>query len=315
MLKRGGKHSDTVRAAGREMKAAAPSALNGAVGGLALALQFLTVLPVRTPQQPRPAGERGQTDQAADQADPAPNMATALPWFPLIGALIGAALALLDWALRSSLSPGVRSALVLVVMAGLTGMLHLDGFIDCCDGLLGVRSAERRLAILRDSRVGAYGVIGGGLLLLLRFAALSALAQPETRALALIAAPLLGRWSMVYAIERFPYARSSGVGAPFRSSGARLAWATALAYPLLVLVCALLGATGGAMPLLQTLALAITLGAAAFVVTLGATAWMSGRLDGGLTGDTYGALNECVEVATLVLVPLIVVVIPHLSHI
>jgi adenosylcobinamide-GDP ribazoletransferase len=184
----------------------------------------------------------------------------------------------------------------------------LDGFIDCCHGLLGVRSTERRLAILRDSRVGAYGVIGGCLLLLLRFAALAALVRPDMRVLALIAAPLLGRWSMVYAIVRYPYARPTGVGAPFRASVRHLTWASALAGLLLASVCVVLG-----WPTLsQALTWAGLAAGTTLLTSIGATAWMSRRLDGGLTGDTYGALNECVEVVILVLVPIIFAAGAHL---
>ncbi|HLY32275.1 MAG TPA: adenosylcobinamide-GDP ribazoletransferase, partial [Ktedonobacterales bacterium] len=95
----------------------------------------------------------------------APDMGRALPWFPLVGALLGAILVLVDWALTPLLSLGVRDALLLALAALMTGMLHLDGFVDCCDGLLGARSVERRLEIMRDSRVGAYGALGAALLL------------------------------------------------------------------------------------------------------------------------------------------------------
>ncbi|MGZ3598640.1 MAG: adenosylcobinamide-GDP ribazoletransferase [Ktedonobacterales bacterium] len=267
------------------------------LAGLPLALQFLTVLPVAAPSR-----------SSTDSVQP-PRMDAALPWFPLVGALIGIVLAAIDWALRPALSLGVRSAIVLAVAAGVTGMLHLDGFIDCCDGLLGVRSTERRLAILRDSRVGAYGIIGGCLLLLLRFAALTALARPDMRVLALIAAPLLGRWSMVYAIVRYPYARPTGVGVPFRASIRHLAWATALAGLLLAGACAVVG--WPALP--QTLIWAVLVAGSALLTSIGATVWMSRRLDGGLTGDTYGALNECVEVVILVLFPIIFAAGAHLT--
>src|SRR6476661_4145503 len=108
------------------------------LAGLALAVEFLTVLPVR----------RAHVDEPVS-AEP-PDMARALPWFPWVAALLA------------------FDALV-------TGMLHLDGFVDCCDALLGTRTVERRLEILRDSRVGAYGALGGALLLIAKFAALTAL--------------------------------------------------------------------------------------------------------------------------------------------
>ena len=134
-------------------------------------------------------------------------MAQALPWFPLVGTLLGLALVILDLALSIFFPLGIRAVGLLVFDALITGMLHLDGFVDCCDALLGTRSVERRLDILRDSRVGAYGALGGALLLIARFAALSTLVGPP-RILALLVAPMLGRWGMVYAVARYPYARA-----------------------------------------------------------------------------------------------------------
>jgi len=294
------------------------------LSGVSLAVEFLTILPVwrlRT-RRGAAASSSGQ-DEAASAA---PDMSRALPWFPLVGVLIGAALALADWALTPLLAIGVRDALLLALAAALTGLLHLDGFVDCCDGLLGVRSVERRLEIMRDSRVGAYGALGGALLLIARFAALGALASgSELRALALVAAPLLGRWAMVYAVARYPYARAAGAGSPFRARdgagglGRRLAQATTWSAGLLAIAVALLaglgvlhmGASGVtlAIPanLSRTLVIAALLVAAlwlvAFVVTLGWARWAARKLGGGLTGDTYGALNELIELAVLVCAP------------
>ncbi|HKD76152.1 MAG TPA: adenosylcobinamide-GDP ribazoletransferase, partial [Ktedonobacterales bacterium] len=120
------------------------------MAGFFLALQFLTVLPAR----------------AKRLADDAPHMEQALPWFPLVGALLGGVLAGGDWALSGLFTRDTRDIFLVAAMALLTGMLHMDGFIDCCDGLLGTRSVERRLEILRDSRVGAYGAIGAAILVL-----------------------------------------------------------------------------------------------------------------------------------------------------
>lgn len=266
-----------------------------------LALQFLTVLPL----------PRVSLSAEGHESSSRPSMATALPWFPLVGALIGALLALTDRVLAlAAVSLSVRSALVLIVAAGITGMLHLDGFIDCCDGLLGTRSIERRLAILRDSRVGAYGVVGGGLLMILRFAALSALVQPDVRLLALTLAPLLGRWCMVWAVVRYPYARPVGVGTPFaQATGRHLAAATVVAALLVVGASVVIGTPTPFAVLVRAALLVV----AAVLVSRGMCGWMSRRLGGGLTGDTYGAINECVEVTVLILLPLLVTGTAHLA--
>jgi adenosylcobinamide-GDP ribazoletransferase len=276
-----------------ESEAGAPRSARSPLAGLLLALQFLTVIPV-----PRPRRGAGSA-----RAAPTPDMVLALPWFPAVGLLVGGLLALADRILAPVTGLALRSALLLAVTAGLTGMLHFDGFIDCCDALLGTRPSERRLEILRDSRVGAYGVVGGGLLLLIRFAALAALARPDLRLLALLIAPLLGRWSMVYAIARFPYARPAGLGSAFRAHGRHLALATLGAcVALAVLGVAVAVSVAPAHPW-SLVPLVACVALAALLVTLVVTHWISRRLDGGLTGDAYGALNECVEVATLVLLP------------
>src|SRR5258707_12888619 len=127
------------------------------MAGFLLAVEFLTVIPLR---RARVSAER---------------LEHALPFFPLVGALIGGAQATLDWLATPLLARGVRDALLMVFASLITGLLHLDGFVDCCDALLGTRSVERRLDILGDSRVGADGAVGGALYCVTCFAALVAL--------------------------------------------------------------------------------------------------------------------------------------------
>ncbi|HET8907238.1 MAG TPA: adenosylcobinamide-GDP ribazoletransferase [Ktedonobacterales bacterium] len=262
--------------------------------GLALAVEFLTVVPVR----------RVRSDAAADAAAAATvphDMSLALPWFPLVGAMLGLALVIVDWLLSLAFPLGVRSVGVLVFDALITGMLHLDGFVDCCDALPGRRSIERRLEILRDSRVGAYGALGGTLLMITRYAALTALVGP-LRWLALLAAPVLGRWAIVYVVSRYPYARSSGAGTPFRTRGAA-PFVLATGSMLLLLACNVL--VNGRLELTLTVAgvIAGLLLLAAIATMLGWGTWASRRLGGALTGDTYGAVCVLVELAVLLVVP------------
>ncbi|HEY1390948.1 MAG TPA: adenosylcobinamide-GDP ribazoletransferase [Ktedonobacterales bacterium] len=260
------------------------------LAGLALAVEFLTVLPVR----------RAHAD-AAVTAEP-PEMSRALPWFPPAGALLGLAFVGLDWALSFVFPLGIRAVALLAFDALVTGMLHLDGFVDCCDALLGTRTVERRLEILRDSRIGAYGALGGALLLIATFAALSALMSGPVRVLALLIAPILGRWSMVYAVTRYPYARTAGAGAPFRNRCiAQLVLATIV---MLVLLAASAFVVGSPIQAITAACvLAGLLFVAALLVLLGWLAWASRRLGGGLTGDTYGAACVLVELAVLVFAP------------
>lgn len=261
--------------------------------GLLLAIRFLTIVPV---PGPRTVGDADSTAFA--------DMSPALPWFPLVGALIGAGLSLLDWALSPVLSLPVRDAALLAASALVTGMLHLDGFVDCCDALLGAHSVERRLEILKDSRVGAYGAIGAGLLLIARFAALGEI-HGSVRVLALVAAPLLGRWGIVCALSFFPYARQHGLGSAFRRQVRYLIAASGVALVLLAVAAgvATLQMRGTAKSSSPAAITAGLLALIAIVVTLATAAWASRRLGGGLTGDTYGAVNELVEVAVLALTP------------
>lgn len=258
--------------------------------GLALAIEFLTVIPLR----------RSRTHAATAAGEP-PDMSRALPWFPLVGALLGLALVALDWALALVFPPGVRAAGLLAFDALITGILHLDGFVDCCDALLGTRTTERRLEILRDSRVGAYGALGGMLLLIARFAALTALVGPS-RELALVIAPILGRWGMVYAVTRYPYARTSGAGSPFQSrNSSHLILASGSLVALLTGIVWTVGSHH--LTLAAILMLTGLLLVAAVLTLLGWLAWASRRLGGGLTGDTYGAACVLVELAVWLFTP------------
>src|SRR3990172_5460697 len=116
----------------------------------------------------------------------------AVGFFPLVGLLV-AALLLSLWIL-------------------LSGALHLDGFLDACDGLFGGRSPEQRLHIMRDEAIGAFAFAGGAILLLLKFTALQ-----ETAPAALLLAPTLGRWAMALCIVAFPYARPEGLGSAMKA--------------------------------------------------------------------------------------------------
>ena len=127
---------------------------------LIVALGFLTALPL-----PRGGALRPEA------------LARSLGFFPVAGAIIGGLLLALDLALGLVLPVGVRSVLLLVALIAITRGLHFDGLMDVCDGLFGGFTPERRLEIMRDSRVGAFGVLGAAADLLLRYAALSSLAD------------------------------------------------------------------------------------------------------------------------------------------
>jgi adenosylcobinamide-GDP ribazoletransferase len=234
---------------------------------LAAALQFLTRVPPLV-RRPFTAAEMGQS----------------VACFPLVGLLLGGLLAGLDWLLNLAFPPLVVSALVLAVWVLATGAIHLDGFLDTCDGLFGGRTADERLRIMRDEHVGAFAVIGGMLLILMKF---SALAATPLRLPALLVAPICGRWAMSLAIVAFPYARDEGLGRTMKdNTGWRQAAVTTLiAFGAVTLI-------GGWVGLLAWFAAGCAAGVGARLVLT--------RLPG-LTGDVYGALCETVETLVLLL--------------
>jgi adenosylcobinamide-GDP ribazoletransferase len=176
----------------------------------------------------------------------------------------------------------VASALVLTGWIVCTGALHLDGFLDTCDGLFGGRTPEDRLRILRDERVGAFAVIGGILLLLIKFQSLAAIPQ---RSMALCLAPVMGRWGMTVAIVSFPYARAEGLGRALKDHAG---WSQTL-------LASAIGA-GAAWCTAGTFGLTIMLLSGAFVSLV--ALFVLKRLPG-LTGDIYGAICELLEVVVL----------------
>ena len=238
--------------------------------GLRSAAGFLTILPVA----PR------KTDEGLSAAG---------VWFPAVGLLLGAMLSAIDLLLRPSgreLPPLLVGVVLVGALAVLTRGLHLDGFMDTCDGLLGGYSRERRLEILRDPHVGAFAVVGVVCLLLVKCTALGAIPS-ESRLWVILFFPCLFRWAMLAVMGLFPYARSEGLGTVFLPGSGR--WR--LVSGLVVTIVAGVALTGW---------LGLVLVALAGLVAWAVGAWAV-RLLGGVTGDIYGAAGEAVEASTLVL--------------
>ena len=216
----------------------------------------------------------------------AQELGAAVGFYPLVGLILGGILLAADYGLSFFMPPLVRAALVLALWVILTGALHLDGFLDACDGLFGGYTPEARLEIMRDERVGAFALAGGALLLLLKFSTLSAI---PPIAPALLLAPVLGRWGMTFALVVFPYARLEGLGRAVKDNAGQqqLILATAIAL-LTSLVVAWWWADWRAL---------LAFAAAILTAWVGVKYTLS-RIPG-LTGDIYGALNEIIEVAVL----------------
>ncbi|HYG04900.1 MAG TPA: adenosylcobinamide-GDP ribazoletransferase [Stenotrophomonas sp.] len=239
------------------------------IDGLLVALGFLTRIPVPGALFARSGAQ-----------------ARSLPWYPLVGALIGVVLCALAWLLRDSAAL-LSAAILVVAWAALTGGLHLDGLADSADAWVGgMGDRERTLAIMKDPRSGPAGVAALVGVLLLKFAALASLPAPAWTALLL--APLLGRAALTAAFLCTPYVRAHGMGEGL-AAASRLACGLAL-----LLSC--VGAAG------------LGLRACWALLAAGAVFWLWRRAClrrlGGMTGDTCGALAEAVEVTVLVVLAL-----------
>ena len=242
------------------------------------ALKFLTILPVF----------KNRVDTAAE-------IRGSVVYYPVVGFIIGLVLVGLNWLFRLVLPPAVASGLLVVSLAFITGALHLDGFADTCDGLAGHKPVEARWQVMHDSRTGAFGVVGLVLLLLMKYVSLDSL-PPALLNGALLLAPLLGRWAMVFAIFAYPYARPEGLGRTIRQG---VGWGQFTAATLVTLALAVLAAWWAGCRYFYLSGPGIML-AVWVIIMLAARVFR--RLFAGLTGDTYGAINEIAELGTLVII-------------
>lgn len=226
--------------------------------------RFLTVIPVSWNSK-----DDGQFFQSS------------LIWFPFIGLFIGSATAFFTSLLITVLPATVLTVFAMIVLAGFSGCLHLDGLADSGDGLLCSRSRERALEIMRDSQTGAMGVIAVVFVLLGKYAALSSLSgTPFLVALLLI--PLAGRTAILISMAILPYARKGGgLGRLFYSKDSVVIAVLAL------LFCGMIMAFVSFNTALFCIA-AILLTVAIF------SFWCFKKL-GGATGDTLGAVCELTE--------------------
>lgn len=209
-------------------------------------------------------------------------MGRAVGWFPLVGVVLGFFLFGVNYAARLVFPPTVAAALTLSAWVIFTRAFHLDGFMDTCDGLFGGWTPERRLEIMKDSRMGAFGVAGGILVLLIEYSALSS--TPKLFPSILLAATL-GRWASPLVIHAFPYAREDGLGYEMKHN---VSWKEILLATLITGITAW-----------------FAFGWLGFILMIGAaivgflTALYAMRLLPGLTGDIYGTVTILVEMLIL----------------
>ncbi|MEK5405599.1 MULTISPECIES: adenosylcobinamide-GDP ribazoletransferase [Paenibacillus] len=276
---------------------------------VAAAFQFLTRLPVKA------------------ELDFSPELLKrSASYYPLVGVIIG----IIVWgiaALTAMVLPPLPCAiLTLAVWVWLTGGLHLDGWMDAADALFSYRSRERMLEIMKDSRVGAMGVIACVLLLMLKAALLYTVLVEQNVSGLLLLPMVWSRWFMVHAMKRWPKARNDdGLAARFADmsggrAGLAVFWAVVVTLGAAAGQYILAGpatATEGSGNLslagthLQTLlsyseSLPIWIGFALLpLLAYGVGTFTANRINrrlGGLTGDIYGALNELLETVLLLFI-------------
>ncbi|MGO4529825.1 adenosylcobinamide-GDP ribazoletransferase [Paenibacillus sp. 2TAF8] len=250
-----------------------------------------------------------------------PLLRESVVYYPLVGAAIGLCVWLVA-ALSGALLPDFPAAvLTLTVWVWLTGGLHLDGWMDTADGLLSYRSRERMLEIMKDSRVGAMGVIACVLLLMMKAALIAdMIARGNWVYGALLILPMIwSRWFMVYAMSAWPNARGDdGLAVLFKGLGERnevqRARSTAIGLTLvsgvitmasvwllkpdMAIADAMVSGFGSLPWWLYLVTSVIVLPVACYFIGRFVASRISARL-GGLTGDTYGAMNELLEAALL----------------
>jgi len=213
----------------------------------------------------------------------AQELGRAVGYFPIVGLALGGLLYGLGSGLRLIFPAPVVAIFILAAWLLLTRALHFDGFLDTCDGLFGGFTPERRLEIMRDSRVGAFGVAGGGLLLLAKYAAIVSLPHLS----GLLLAPVMGRWVLSIAIFAYPYARDKGMGHDMKDN---VRWPQVMLATSIAVLTAWLFAGWTGLLVFAIAGVVLWLGAG-FIL----------RRIPGLTGDSYGALCELAELAVLLL--------------
>ncbi len=237
-----------------------------------LALQFLTRIPVNI---------RGTVTEQ--------KIARSMAYYPLVGLLVGACAALLHLLLSNITAVVVADLASVALLVIITGNMHLDGLMDTADGLGSGKPTERMLEIMRDSRVGAHGVVAGVLMLLAKVVLLGQI-LPDHKFVVLLLFPVVARWSMVYAATVYRYARTEGLGAFTAYLGKReLLMASVITLAIVFYFLRLEG-------------LILAAAALAGAVLLG---YYLKRRVGGMTGDLFGAMNEGIEVLALFVLSLL----------
>lgn len=215
-------------------------------------------------------------------------------YFPIVGAVVGLFMVVLYLLLEGTLKVELIMAIMVVFEFLFTGGIHADGFMDTCDGLFSGRDRERKLEIMKDSRVGSNGVVGFVFLVLLKWQLLSNI-PTDFIVPVLFIMPTLSRYTMSLSVKCYPYARPEGMGKAFAIYSPENTVLVATLFALLPLIW---------HPLLYGISSIWML----FLNRI-MNRYMVKHL-GGVTGDTYGFVCEVSEVLLLVL---LCIILPFIS--
>ena len=235
------------------------------LGDLRAAVSFLTRIPAHDPARPFDAT----------------TLSRAALWVPAVGLLVGCVMGGVRLLADLALDPAPATLLALLAAVLITGGFHEDGLADASDGMGAHVARERRLEIFKDSRVGTYGALAVAFMVAFPLVTLAPL-DGENFVRAALAGHVLGRWSTLPQSWLLPAAADEGSGSLVRASPLVVLAATAYTVALVLLIA---GPAAGA------LALAV----AALVTLLGGVYFL--RRLGGVSGDTFGAVNKVVELS------------------
>lgn len=233
------------------------------MGGFISAIEFLTTIPIKSKNF---------------------SLKKSIVFFPFVGMIIGSILVGAHIILKTIFPRMICDAITLIILILSTGALHLDGFADTIDGILGGRDKDEMLKIMSDEHIGTFAVVGIFCLLLLKF--IFIFQMPENILYpSLVLMPILGKFSMVLSLVKGRPAKTNGLGSLFIGNSGTI---TLLISGLVTLLCCIF--------FFSLKGLFLFAGISIFTLIL--KEYFTSKIDG-LTGDTIGAIHETVELAVL----------------
>lgn len=245
--------------------------------------------------------------------------------FPYVGLIIGIFLTIIYFIFSQFLAPMPLMLIIVISEFLFTGGLHADGLMDTSDGLFSGREREKKLEIMKDSRVGSFGVVAFIFVTLLKWQLFTAIPVPEFIPIILLMMPLMSRYTLILSIRSYPYARKSGMGQAFALYSPKyvITWSTISTFCMPIFICLVLsllyaviwGITsllsipfipftiaiyGLAYALVGLIEINIFSMIMSYIINRILNHYIVKQL-GGTTGDTYGFVVELTEILLLLI--------------